>query len=151
MNNGTNWSSYYAKMYGRMSVMKLNADATSKRCYGLHVAAHPGDCCLLSTDWNTIYKRYSRWCEAGVWGRLLAQVSQEPDLEHLLLDSTILRAHPSAAGAEKKNGHQALGRSRGGFSTKLHVAVDALGNSLRLRLTAGQLSVPGVKVHKIAR
>jgi transposase len=37
----------------------------------------------------------------------------------------------------KKNGHQALGRSRGGFSTKLHLAVDALGNPLRLRLTAG--------------
>lgn len=52
--------------------------------------------------WNTIYKRYSRWCEAGVWERLLAQVSQEPDLEHLLLDSTIIRAHPSAAGAQKK-------------------------------------------------
>ena len=52
--------------------------------------------------WNTIYKRYSRWCEAGVWERLLSQVSQEPDMEHLLLDSTIVRAHPSAAGAQKK-------------------------------------------------
>jgi transposase len=52
--------------------------------------------------WNTIYKRYARWCEAGVWARLLEQVSQAPDLEHLLLDSTIIRAHPSAAGAEKK-------------------------------------------------
>src|SRR5215203_4024101 len=52
--------------------------------------------------WNTVYKRYSRWCEAGVWERLLSQVSQAPDLEHLILDSTIMRAHPSAAGAEKK-------------------------------------------------
>jgi transposase len=33
---------------------------------------------------------------------------------------------------------QALGRSRGGFSTKIHVTVDALGNPLRVRLTAGQ-------------
>jgi len=31
-----------------------------------------------------------------------------------------------------------LGRSRGGFSTKIHVTVDALGNPLRLALTAGQ-------------
>ncbi len=41
----------------------------------------------------------------------------------------------------KKKGtadEQALGRSRGGFSTKLHVLVDGLGNPLRLRLTAGQ-------------
>jgi transposase len=41
----------------------------------------------------------------------------------------------------KKNGGQqaqALGRSRGGFSTKIHIAVDALGNPLRFILTAGQ-------------
>lgn len=41
----------------------------------------------------------------------------------------------------KKNGgeaEQALGRSRGGFSTKIHVTVDGLGNPLRLQLTAGQ-------------
>jgi len=45
--------------------------------------------------------------------------------------------------AEKKRGgqeRQALGRSRGGFSTKIHIAVDALGNPLRLLLTAGQAS-----------
>jgi transposase len=41
----------------------------------------------------------------------------------------------------KKSGDQesqALGRSRGGFSTKIHIAVDALGNPLRFLLTAGQ-------------
>lgn len=45
--------------------------------------------------------------------------------------------------AEKKHGgqaRQALGRSRGGFSTKIHIAVDALGNPLRLILTAGQVA-----------
>ena len=44
-------------------------------------------------------------------------------------------------GRIKKNGgqsEQALGRSRGGFSTKIHVSVDALGNPLRFRLTGGQ-------------
>lgn len=43
--------------------------------------------------------------------------------------------------APKKSGgqdEQALGRSRGGFSTKIHVTVDALGNPLRLGVTAGQ-------------
>jgi transposase len=40
--------------------------------------------------------------------------------------------------AHKKSGEQALGRSRGGFSCKIHVMVDGLGNPLRLRLTAGQ-------------
>jgi len=43
-------------------------------------------------------------------------------------------------GLSKKGGQraQALGRSRGGFSTKVHVSVDALGNPLRFTLTGGQ-------------
>jgi len=40
----------------------------------------------------------------------------------------------------KKAGAQAIGRSRGGLSTKIHAAVEALGNPLRLRLTAGQMA-----------
>ena len=42
--------------------------------------------------------------------------------------------------APQKGGQaaQALGRSRGGFSTKVHVSVDALGNPLRFILTGGQ-------------
>ena len=43
-------------------------------------------------------------------------------------------------GAKKNGGQaaQALGRSRGGFSSKIHVSADALGNPLRFLLTAGQ-------------
>ena len=42
--------------------------------------------------------------------------------------------------AKKKGGqeNQALGRSRGGFSTKIHIAVDSLGNPLRFILTGGE-------------
>lgn len=63
-------------------------------------------------------------------------------MEWLLLDSTIIRAHPCAAGAatqpEQESQDQALGRSRGGFSTKIHIVVDALGNPLDCVLTTGQ-------------
>jgi transposase len=38
----------------------------------------------------------------------------------------------------KKEGAQSLGRSRGGFSTKIHLATDALGNALRFILTSGE-------------
>jgi transposase len=44
------------------------------------------------------------------------------------------RSVKKSGGQEK----QALGRSRGGFSTKIHACVDALGNPLRFLLTAGQ-------------
>jgi transposase len=91
-------------------------------------------------NWNSVYKRFARWTARQVFEYLFAFCAQDPDLEHLLIDSTVVRAHPCAAGAQRKHGPQALGRSRGGFSTKLHLSADGLGNALRLRLTAGQAS-----------
>jgi putative transposase len=50
--------------------------------------------------WNSIFQRYNRWCKRGVWERVFEILGEEPDLEHLLLDSTIVRAHQHAAGAK---------------------------------------------------
>jgi putative transposase len=60
---------------------------------------------LLPADygsWYTVYKRYARWCDQGVWERMLDDFTNDPDMENGLIDSTIVRAHPSAAGAPKK-------------------------------------------------
>ena len=67
------------------------------------------------------------------------EILQDPDLGALLLDSTIIRAHQHAAGAEGSSAEaEALGRSRGGFSTKIHVACDGLGKPVKIILTPGQ-------------
>jgi transposase len=92
-------------------------------------------------EWNSVFKRFARWSDKEVWDKLHQHFIEEPDMEWLLIDSTVVRAHPCAAGAPEKNGgqaEQALGRSVGGFSTKIHATVDALGNPLRLLLTGGQ-------------
>ena len=41
---------------------------------------------------------------------------------------------------EKNGSSQAIGRSRGGLTTKIHVIVDALGNPVTVSLTPGQAS-----------
>jgi transposase len=82
--------------------------------------------------WNTIFKRFARWCQRGVWADLQAHVAAAPDLQEVLIDSTIVRAHACAAGACGSAAEdEALGRSRGGFSTKIHALTDALGNPLK--------------------
>ncbi|MGH8163719.1 MAG: IS5 family transposase [Rhodanobacteraceae bacterium] len=90
-------------------------------------------------DWKNVHRRFSRWAKSGVWERVFAHLAAEADNEYAMIDSTIVRAHQHRAGAKKKAGEdQAIGRSRGGLSTKIHTLVDALGNPLRFFLTGGQ-------------
>jgi putative transposase len=51
-------------------------------------------------NWNSVFVRFNRWSKAGVWQRILDAVSDDPDFEYLILDSTIVRAHQHAAGAK---------------------------------------------------
>jgi transposase len=52
--------------------------------------------------WNAVYKRFSQWSELKAFEKLSEHFSSDRDMEYLLLDSTIVRAHACAAGAQKK-------------------------------------------------
>src|SRR6476661_2579004 len=51
-------------------------------------------------NWNSQWRRFDRWAKAGRFAAL-AGALRAPDLDVLILDSTVVRAHPCAAGAKK--------------------------------------------------
>jgi transposase len=91
--------------------------------------------------WNSVYRRFRRWGRHRIWEKMFAFFCDDDDVKKLMGDSTVVRAHACAAGAPAPGQalpvNQALGRSRGGFSTKIHFLVNGNGNPLRAILTPG--------------
>jgi transposase len=72
--------------------------------------------------WHTIYVRVNRWAKNGVLERIFQALQKEQITDKRITvvspDSSSVKVHPDAAGALKKNGKQALGKSRGGLNGK---------------------------------
>ena len=92
--------------------------------------------------WNSIWKRFWRLSRAGIFEAFFDALAALSESAHLvqMFNSTVARAHVSAAGAKGGQDDQALGRSRGGFSTKIHLKVDLDGLPLAFHLTGGEAS-----------
>lgn len=89
--------------------------------------------------WRSVHKRFEAWSNKGLWSQILEYFTEDYDGESVMIDATIVRAHPCASGYEKgQNEREGLGRSKGGFTTKIHAVVDALGQALKFSLTPGQ-------------
>lgn len=108
--------------------------------------------------WKTVYDRHRRWSADSTWDRLFAAVLADADAEGRIdwsmvsVDSTTARAHQHAAGARKRTprmprrrlaprqhrADEGLGRSRGGFTCKIHLAGEGGRRPLALLITPGQ-------------
>ncbi|MFJ8015757.1 IS5 family transposase [Streptomyces sp. NPDC096339] len=101
-------------------------------------------------SFQTTHKRLIGWAVDGTWERILAAMPAAADADDdvgwtVSVDSTVCRAHQHAAGARKRGrgdrpepDDHALGRSRGGLGTKVHLAGDSHARPLALRVTAVQ-------------
>ncbi|WP_435834696.1 IS5 family transposase [Streptomyces bacillaris] len=107
--------------------------------------------------WDRVYDLFRRWQRDGTWARILTRLQTEADAKGLItwdvnVDSTVCRAHQHAAGAAKRGAFRrsrleefavepvdhGLGRSRGGLTTKIHLAVEQGQKPLSIVITAGQ-------------
>ncbi len=101
--------------------------------------------------YKTVYNRFRRWVNSGLWQQifeaLVDRLLQEGEIDFELwcVDGTVIRAYRVASGALKgdlptpENAEKhALGRSRGGYSTKLHFLTDGQGIPLSVIATLGQ-------------
>ncbi|QUI34711.1 IS5 family transposase [Streptomyces alfalfae] len=99
-------------------------------------------------SFQTAHKRLIRWAVDGTWERILTAALTAVDEDNdvgwtVSVDSTVCRAHQHSAGARKAVRRpapedHALGRSRGGLSTKIHLASDSRARPLGIHVTAGQ-------------
>ena len=88
---------------------------------------------------TTVYNRYVRWGERGVWKGRFEALAEECEDALLFIDCSIVKAHRAAAGSKKGELQEGIGRSRGGRTSKVHVAVDERGRPVRLAISGGQV------------
>ncbi|MBU2031071.1 MAG: IS5 family transposase [Alphaproteobacteria bacterium] len=92
---------------------------------------------------KTLYNRWKRWSEAGVFVRMMEGLSgAQAERRTVMIDATYLKAHRTASSLRGKKGGlgRLIGRTKGGMNTKLHAVTDANGRPISLFVTAGQVS-----------
>jgi len=57
--------------------------------------------------WNTVYRRFADWAKKGIWYKMLYYFANDADMEYIMVDSTILRAHACATPQKKDNPQKA--------------------------------------------
>lgn len=90
-------------------------------------------------SWETVYAKFRRWSEKDLWNHLLVTFHELfSDDEYVMIDSTIMRVHQDGSNPKGGQVRHAMGRSKGGLSSKIHMACDALGYPLSCIITGGE-------------
>jgi transposase len=88
-------------------------------------------------DWNTVFRRFNLWSKKGLITEIFQFLSRLNDPQWLFIDGSIVKTHQDGANV-KSPSEQAMGKSRGGNSTKIHLAVDSGGLPVYFELSGGK-------------
>ncbi|MFZ3326714.1 MAG: IS5 family transposase [Methylocella sp.] len=90
---------------------------------------------------TTIYNRYNRWSQRRIWPRIFEKMAAAgPVPDELSIDSSHVKTHRSAAGSKLGEFAEAIGRSRGGRTSKIHALADDRGSPVAFALTPGNVA-----------
>ena len=101
-------------------------------------------------SWNSIYKRFNAWSLSIRWGRIFKALIIDPDYEWGFVDGSYVKAHQHSARAAGKK-PQAIGKSRAGNTTKIHLVVDSYGLPIEFEITGGKVNDCSVASGLIAK
>ncbi|MEM0912020.1 MAG: IS5 family transposase [Pseudomonadota bacterium] len=88
-------------------------------------------------DWSAVFRRFNLWSKKGVMAEIFRYLSRLNDSQWLFIDGSIVKLHQDGANITAQD-KQAIGKSRGGKSTKIHLAVDSGGLPVHFELSGGQ-------------
>lgn len=92
----------------------------------------------LYGPWSSVYTRWRRWCQCGLWARLLNLLAGQAQGLLRFLDASHIKVHQDASNPAGGQQNQAIGRTKGGLNTKLTAWVDGGGRAVEVSLAAGQ-------------
>lgn len=86
--------------------------------------------------WSAIYRPFNLWSKKDILNELFRKLSGDADMDWLFIDGSIVRAHQHSTAAASAD-DESIGKSRGGNSTKIHLAVDSGGLPVYYELSCG--------------
>jgi transposase len=87
-------------------------------------------------EWSAVFRRFNLWSKKDVLNELFRVLTRYADTDWLFIDGSIVRAHQHSTGAATAD-DESIGKSRGGNSTKIHLAVDSGGLPVYYELSCG--------------
>ena len=90
-------------------------------------------------NWQAVYATFMRWSKAGVFDAIFKKLNEKLGKKNIvMLDSTVTKAHRTAASLKADKKPRAIGRSRGGLTTKIHLLCTADRRPVDFVLSEGQ-------------